>query len=243
MAKYSALGEHLATIGGMAVTMDFAEVDSVVGGLPASARRHRPWWGNSRRQPQSKAWLRAGWRVDAVNLTSELVRFVRADVAGADEPSSRTVPSPEWPAPEAEVGVLEASIRATWERWGPVLLDESGRPLFPDVPDEPGVYRLWLTDGPQPVGLYIGEGQSLRRRLRNYRSPGAGQQTSLRISALLVDHLRHGEIVTEAITRAEVLHASEWTEADLARKSDRVLVEHAELVRARNEEVCEIHNL
>ena len=243
MAKYDDLAKYLAAVDGTAVTMEFAEVDAVVGGLPPSAREYRTWWGNSRRQSQSKAWLAAGWRVDAVNLTSETVTFARTDAGAGFAPKKRAARSRERPVPESEVGLFEVSIRATWERWGPVQLDDSGRLLFPDVPDEAGVYRLWLHDKRRTVGLYIGEGQSLRRRLRNYRSPGAGQKTSLRISALLIEHLRDGEIAIDAATRAELLQAGRWVDADLTRKSDRVLVEHAELVRARDQESCEIHNL
>lgn len=223
--------------------MDFAEVDGLVGGLPPSSRRNRTWWGNSRRRSQSKAWLGAGWRVDGVNLTSEWVTFARAVSDHGGKVRRQAAAPKERPEPEGQAGSLEVSIRATWERWGSVTLDEQGRPHFPDVPDEPGVYRLWLLDGAQRAGLYIGEGQSLRRRLRNYRSPGAGQQTSLRINGIIVAHLERGGIVLDAATRAEVLSTGVWAAADLTRKSDRVLVEHAELVRARNEEACEIHNL
>lgn len=58
-----------------------------------------------------------------------------------------------------------------------------------------------------------------------------------------MDHLQRGGIVLDAATRAEVQPVGAWRAADLARKADRVLVEHVELVRARNEEFCEIHNL
>lgn len=243
MAKYDGLANHLERVEDLSVTLDFAEVDELVRGLPPSARKLRTWWGNSRRQSQSKAWLGAGWRVDTVNLTSERVTFARAVAGHGGTVARRAVAPMERPEPEGQAGSLELSTRATWERWGSVTLDERGRPHFPDVPDEPGVYRLWLMDGAQRAGLYIGEGQSLRRRLRNYRSPGAGQQTSLRINGIIVAHLERGGIELDAATRAEVHSAGAWKAADLTRKSDRVLVEHAELVRARNEEACEIHNL
>lgn len=46
------------------------------GPLPASAREHRSWWANDPAgHPQSLAWMRAGWRVDDVDLAGEEVVF------------------------------------------------------------------------------------------------------------------------------------------------------------------------
>ena len=80
MSKYSALGRHLERETGPSVEMAFHEVDDVVGGLPASARRYLAWWSNERdgTHVQARAWLDAGWRVVNVNLTAERVRFTRA---------------------------------------------------------------------------------------------------------------------------------------------------------------------
>lgn len=79
MSKYRPLNRHLASCPEPALTMSFFELDDLVGGLPASARQHRPWWSNERGgHVQARAWLDAGWRVDEVNLTAERVRFVRS---------------------------------------------------------------------------------------------------------------------------------------------------------------------
>jgi hypothetical protein len=79
VSKYSALGRHLEARIGSSVEMAFDEIDDVVGGLPASARRYSAWWSNERegRHLQARAWLDAGWRVAGVNLTAEQVRFTR----------------------------------------------------------------------------------------------------------------------------------------------------------------------
>lgn len=79
MSKYSPLRRHLAAEAAAQVDMTFGELDDLVGGLPASARRHRPWWSNEREgsHVQARAWLDAGWRVDSVNLTAERVRFIK----------------------------------------------------------------------------------------------------------------------------------------------------------------------
>jgi hypothetical protein len=59
--------------------MAFAEVEAVIGqGLPAGARSHTAWWGNSRSgHSQSRAWLLAGWKIVAVDLGSETASFLR----------------------------------------------------------------------------------------------------------------------------------------------------------------------
>lgn len=79
MSKYSVLSRHLAACREPALTMTFSELDALVGGLPASARRYRAWWSNERdgRHVQAHAWMDAGWKVDDVNLTAERVRFVK----------------------------------------------------------------------------------------------------------------------------------------------------------------------
>jgi hypothetical protein len=80
VSKYSSLRDHLEREAGSSVEMTFDEVDDVVGGLPASARRYSAWWSNERggKHVQARAWMDAGWCVANVNLTAERVRFTRA---------------------------------------------------------------------------------------------------------------------------------------------------------------------
>ena len=61
--------------------MTFAEVEAIVGSLPASARSRREWWLNSS-TAGAKAWRDVGWGVRAVDLATAQVIFAR-------EPSSR----------------------------------------------------------------------------------------------------------------------------------------------------------
>jgi hypothetical protein len=78
--SYSPLGDHLRRLDVDEVALAFAEVERILGRpLPRSARRHRAWWANERSGTHShaRAWLEAGWRVDAVNLAAEWVRFRR----------------------------------------------------------------------------------------------------------------------------------------------------------------------
>lgn len=48
--------------------------------LPSTAHEHESWWSNDYlNQPQSLAWLRAGWRVRDVNLATQEVIFRRTN--------------------------------------------------------------------------------------------------------------------------------------------------------------------
>jgi hypothetical protein len=83
--KYEPLELHLRAVpaGTKELTLSFAEIERILGApLPASAKSHRPWWGNqkdSKTRPQAHAWLSAGFLVDTVNQSnSASVRFKRA---------------------------------------------------------------------------------------------------------------------------------------------------------------------
>ena len=56
MRKYDPLAQFLQTAA-RPCSLTFAQIDSLVGGLPASARAHREWWGNDRYHVQARAWL------------------------------------------------------------------------------------------------------------------------------------------------------------------------------------------
>jgi hypothetical protein len=94
MSKYNALGEYLKRQRRDAVPMTFAEVESVTGvKLPASARKHRPWWSNNPdNSVMTKVWLEAGFVSEQVDMERRKVVFrrVRKTTAegrsGADRP-------------------------------------------------------------------------------------------------------------------------------------------------------------
>ena len=85
MGKYDALGDHLRSLSPTTqrVTLRFTEVDAIVGGLPASARRIRQWWANDSKV-EARAWRAAGWHVDAggVDFNAGTVTFARGVVGG-----------------------------------------------------------------------------------------------------------------------------------------------------------------
>ena len=77
---YAPLGEWLSARDDRRVAVSFVELERLLGRpLPASAGRHRPWWGNNERSPQAAAWLGAGWRVAAVDLATRKVTFQKSD--------------------------------------------------------------------------------------------------------------------------------------------------------------------
>jgi hypothetical protein len=83
--KYDPLQRHLQMQMGDRIPMTFRQVESIIGGLlPASARRHRPWWANDATgHAHARAWLAAGYRTEQVDMDGEKLVFVRA--AGAME--------------------------------------------------------------------------------------------------------------------------------------------------------------
>jgi hypothetical protein len=85
MGKYDALAVHLQGLSSdrQSVTLTFAQVAGIVGGLPPSAYNLRQWWANDSK-PQARAWRSAGWRVaeGGVDLGARTVRFARGRVGG-----------------------------------------------------------------------------------------------------------------------------------------------------------------
>jgi hypothetical protein len=85
--KYDPLQRYLRAQKGSRVPMTFRQVESVIGGpLPASARRHRPWWANDATgHAHANAWLGAGYRTEQVDMEGETLVFARtADVMEGD---------------------------------------------------------------------------------------------------------------------------------------------------------------
>ena len=85
MRKYEPLAAHLRELpaGQPTVTMTFAQIASIVGGLPSSAFKARNWWANNSRV-QARAWRSADWHVepDHLDLDHQSVRFARGRVGG-----------------------------------------------------------------------------------------------------------------------------------------------------------------
>lgn len=73
--RYGPLAERLAAATAESVTLPVDEIDALVAGLPATARK-ASWWTNDPAHVQARAWIDPGFRVHAVD-TGGAVRFVR----------------------------------------------------------------------------------------------------------------------------------------------------------------------
>lgn len=82
MAKYDPLRDHLGSRQRDSCELTFAEIEQIMGArLPNEALYTLAWWSNptetETQHDQAKAWMDVGWRVDTVNMTRLVVRFVR----------------------------------------------------------------------------------------------------------------------------------------------------------------------
>jgi hypothetical protein len=226
-SKYEVLTTFLVERSEPVVEVTFAELDRMVGGLPTSARNHAAWWANSRTgQPHARYWLDAKRRATP-DFNGERVRF---EVGVETSPSARAPRPGAAPTLTATGETVEASVRFEWLAAGHVVVDASGKPMFPSVPARPGVYRFALanSDG-SSLGIYIGESDNLLRRMGNYRNPGPTQPTNQRMNARFIEVLREDGLVAVAIA-VEV--TVDGDTLDLAAKPARLLAENAALVRA-----------
>lgn len=80
-ADWSKLVAHLQR-SGERVVLSWAELDAIVGGVPATAGRHRPWWSGNR--THVRGWRSAGFSIADLRM-GESVTFVRSSDGGAVE--------------------------------------------------------------------------------------------------------------------------------------------------------------
>jgi len=78
--KYAPLFRYFLNTPGEELMLSFAQMeDTLVGKLPPSARKHRPCWANSQVSLLGRVWLRAGWRLTAIDLKDEVAHFQRQE--------------------------------------------------------------------------------------------------------------------------------------------------------------------
>src|SRR3546814_12079777 len=91
--------------------------------------------------------------------------------------------------------------------------------------------------------VYVGEAVNLKRRFGNYRRPGATQQTSLRLNALLIEAIGQCGAITVDIAYQDIgLNIGGVAmDADLADKAVRRMIEQAAKIgrAACRERVCQ----
>lgn len=105
-------------------------------------------------------------------------------------------------------------IKVIWQPHGPITLCNKGWPQFEALPDVPGLYKITLNDG----RLYIGETQSLKRRLREYRRPTKGTEQ---------EHILYHAIIEANGGKLEI-----FTDESLSSKPVRGQLERAEIAMA-----------
>ena len=75
MNIYNPLRDYLKNKNSEMVTLTFSEMETIIGKLPASAYNSKlPWWENTLRHSQAKAWLEAGYTVK-VNHEKKIASF------------------------------------------------------------------------------------------------------------------------------------------------------------------------
>lgn len=254
MTKYQRLTDHLAELaaaGRQIVEFDFDDVTALIGGLPPSAFQLRTWWANSS-HVQAESWRAADWHVDMVNLDQRRVRFARGAVGGSHRRRIRDgqpVPAHLLAADLDRLGgsTLDLRIQLAWQPIGAAILEPNGRLRFAEAPHTAGIYRiiLWGRRGQPRPEVYIGEAQDLRRRWYNYRNPGPRQQTSLRVNAILIEHLQQGGQVMLAVATAATTQTDnqEPVTLSLTRKTARVLAEHAAVALEHQRDEMTVLNL
>ena len=74
--------------------MSFTEIERVLGfKLPKSAYQHEAWWSNNATgHSHARAWLKFGWRTEAVDLAGRKVTFQRLMRSDADVPLPKSDP-------------------------------------------------------------------------------------------------------------------------------------------------------
>ena len=76
----SSQSTHVAL--GNKIQVSFRDLEEIIGSpFPDTARKYRAWWANDYTSPNrhSVFWLRAGWKVENVDLSAEMVTFKRSD--------------------------------------------------------------------------------------------------------------------------------------------------------------------
>ena len=122
-------------------------------------------------------------------------------------------------------------MHLVWVPVGRVTLDCEGRPLFPAVPEAPGLYRFILKRG-ERMAAYIGEADNIRRRLQRHCRLDAPRDVRGRLDQRLLATLKAGgEISLAIITECSLLDpAGEERAAELSEKTVRAAVRQAALV-------------
>jgi len=119
MAVYAPMMRFLTGQASDRVRLNFQEVERILGRpLPKSAGDYQAWWANDPTHSQAKAWLKAGWQTENLNLDGRTVEFVR--VRKPVRMPTQAAPTPDpWGALAGSVTILdEAALTSpSGEAW------------------------------------------------------------------------------------------------------------------------------
>ncbi len=246
MGKYDPLRRYMSALMQPEWTAGFDELGEILGKpLPPSASEHRTWWANHGGQMvHQQAWLDAGWRVDAVDLSRRQVVFRRVRYGGrltshgAEEANGRLgkpangLPSEIHKMVEKTRQTNSISIRLDWTEIGAVHRDGDTWAL-PDVPESPGLCRIH-TFREDKHGTTIAVVRDLSAFLStlfcntDHEENSAVATISERVSAA-----RYVSVDAVLPGQAWIVVNGRGIKADLDKPSDRMMVEHAVAMLSR----------
>jgi hypothetical protein len=81
MSRYAPLTKHLSESSTNLVRMSFSDIERIIGRkLPPSAETHRAWWSNNAsNNVMTRAWLKAGFQSEQVDLPGRKLLFRRIE--------------------------------------------------------------------------------------------------------------------------------------------------------------------
>ncbi len=133
--KYDPLHVHLESAGLERIAMSFDEVERVIGSnLPASARKHRAWWGNDPSQNAvACAWLEAGYKTESVSMEREILTF-RKDAtvgrplrSGSESTAIETHPVIGCMSGTATISSGTDLTKPSWPEWEAGTIEQDNR--------------------------------------------------------------------------------------------------------------------
>ena len=95
-SRYDAIAELLESLESNDLVVTFDQIEEAMESpLPASATGYQSWWANNENSPQSRDWVRRGWRSHHPRLDERTVGFRRSDIA---QNSRFPIPATETPS-------------------------------------------------------------------------------------------------------------------------------------------------
>lgn len=87
VGKYDPLTRYLADKRTAAVPMTFAEIERVLGARLPASKQYPAWWSNNpSNNVMTRAWLKAGFQTERVDIGGERLVFRRVSGARKGEP-------------------------------------------------------------------------------------------------------------------------------------------------------------